>query len=423
VKKTTYLARLADAQLSEMLETFKAVYIAGPKWCGKTSTAERQSKSALYMQDPDTLAANLQVADTKPSLLLKGAQPRLLDEWQVAPVLWDAVRFAVDKSGGERGQYILTGSAAVKDGATLHTGTGRIARMVMRPMSLFESKESNGAVSLKTLFDGISDVEGVASLPIERLAFVLARGGWPEAVTMPEKRALRLVDDYVDATINTDMSKVDDVQRDPVRVRALMRSLARNAATQATIATLRADLRGDEESLSETTVASYLNALAKLYVTEDLPAWNPALRSKTAIRTSPTRHFVDPSVATSVLRVNPDGLLKDFNLFGLLFESLCVRDLRVYAELMDGEVFHYRDKSGLEADAVIQLKDGRWGAVEVKMGRKEVEKAADNLLKLSRHVDDEKMKPPSFLMVLTAGDYAYRREDGVAIVPVGCLKD
>lgn len=423
MKKTTYLTRLADEQLVDMLKTFKAVYIAGPKWCGKTSTAERQAKSALYMQDPDTLSANLRVADTKPSLLLKGAQPRLLDEWQVAPVLWDAVRFAVDKSGGERGQYILTGSAALKDGATLHTGTGRIARMVMRPMSLFESGESNGAVSLKALFDGNTDVEGVASLSIKRLAFVLTRGGWPEAVTMPEERALRLVDDYVDATINTDMSKVDDVQRDPVRVRALMRSLARNVATQATISTLRADLRGDVESLSETTVASYLNALAKLYVTEDLPAWNPALRSKTAVRTSPTRHFVDPSVATSALRLNSDGLLKDFNLFGLLFESLCVRDLRVYAELMDGEVFHYRDKSGLEADAVVQLKDGRWGAVEVKMGKKEVEKAADNLLKLSRHVDADKMNPPSFLMVLTAGDYAYRREDGVVMVPAGCLRN
>ncbi|MDR2201486.1 MAG: DUF4143 domain-containing protein [Clostridiales bacterium] len=415
-----YLPRFADGILKEMLQTFKAVFIAGPKWCGKTSTARRQAKSTLYMQDPDTVKTNLQTADTKPSLLLQGAKPRLLDEWQAAPVLWDAVRFAADKSA-KRGQYILTGSAVVKDGATMHTGTGRIARMVMRPMSLFESKESNGGVSLKALFGAPRDVEGVSELSIERLAFVTARGGWPDAVTLKGERALRQVYDYVEATINSDISKIDDVRRDPVRVRALMRSISRNVSTQATLATIRSDLSGGDEYLSENTVLNYINALSKLYVVEDLPAWNPSVRSKTAVRTSPTRHFVDPSVAAAVLRISPDGLLKDFNTFGLLFESLCVRDIRIYAETLDGEVFHYRDRYGLEADAVIQLKDGRWGAVEVKMGASEVEKGAANLLKLKNTVNTDKMNEPSFLMILTAGSYAYRRPDGVYIVPLGCL--
>ncbi|MDR3215995.1 MAG: DUF4143 domain-containing protein [Clostridiaceae bacterium] len=418
-----YLPRFADTVLSDMLQTFKAIYIAGPKWCGKTSTAERQAKSTLYMQDPDTIKSNLKAADTKPSLLLIGEKPRLLDEWQVAPSLWDAVRFAVDKNS-ERGQYILTGSATVKDGSTMHTGTGRIARMVMRPMSLYESKESSGHVSLKALFESEQDIEGVSSLSIEKLAFVLARGGWPDAVTVKDnRRALNQVYDYVEAVINTDVSKVDEVQRDPERVRALMRSLARNISTQANISTLRADLSGDEESISESTVSSYINAMSKLFVVEDLRAWNPAVRSKTAVRTSPTRHFVDPSIAAAVLRIGPDGLLKDFETFGLLFESLVIRDLRIYSELIDGEIFHYRDKNDLEADAVVQLRDGRWGAVEVKMGSSEIEKAAANLLKLKATVNTEKMNEPSFLMVVTASAYAYRRPDGVYIVPIGCLKN
>jgi predicted AAA+ superfamily ATPase len=421
--KMNYLPRIADNILSDKLKAFGAVYITGSKWCGKTRTAEQQAKSALYMQDPDTINANLKAADTKPSLLLVGEKPRLLDEWQVAPVLWDAVRFAVDKSGGESGQYILTGSAVVQDGKTMHTGTGRIARMVMRTMTLFESRESNGQVSLKALFDNSLDIEGISSLSIEQLAFALARGGWPASIVKSERIALQQVYEYIDATINADVSKIDNIQRDPVRVRSLMRSLARNISTGASLSTLRADMRGEEEQLSEETIASYLNALSKLFVAEDLRAWNPSVRSKTAVRTSPTRHFVDPSIAAAVLRVNPDGMLKDFNTFGLLFESLCVRDLRVYAEAIDGEVFHYRDAYGLEADAVVQLKDGRWGAVEVKMGSKEIEEAAVNLLKLKATVNTEKMNEPSFLMILTASQYAYRRADGVYIVPIGCLKD
>jgi predicted AAA+ superfamily ATPase len=417
-----YLKRIADKVLDTALESSGAVLIEGPKWCGKTRTAEEKAKSILYMQDPDYAASYLKAADTKPSLLLKGETPRLIDEWQMAPVLWDAVRFAVDKRKGA-GQFILTGSAVPMDNAAAHTGTGRISRMMMRPMSLFESMESNGSVSLRGLFDGTADGEGISTLTIEGLAYALSRGGWPESVGEKESAALRRVYNYVEAVINIDVSRVDGVEKNPARVRALMRSLARNVSTMANFSTVRGDIAVDEESISEKTIASYLNALRRIFVVEDLPAWSPAMRSKTTIRTSPKRHFIDPSIAAAVLRVDPEGLLQDFNTFGLLFESLCVRDLRVYAHAIDGEVFHYRDKSGLEADAVVHLKDGRWGAIEVKMGAKEIEAAAENLKTLRDKVNVDKMKEPSFLMVLTGGVIGYRRDDGVYIVPVGCLRE
>ncbi|MCL1887245.1 MAG: DUF4143 domain-containing protein [Betaproteobacteria bacterium] len=426
--KQKYLSRIADKVLNIALEASGAVLIEGPKWCGKTRTAEEKAASTLYMQDPDHTASYLKAADTKPSLLLKGDTPRLIDEWQMAPVLWDAVRFTVDQRG-EAGQFILTGSAVPKDNALQHTGTGRISRMLMRPMSLFESLESNGTISLRSLFDGITDgessasLEAASSLTIEELAIALIRGGWPASIGQKESVALRQVYDYVDAVINLDVSRVDDIQKSPVRVRALMRSLARNVSTTASIATIRGDIAADEENISENTIAAYLNALRRIFVVEDLPAWNPAMRSKTALRTTPKRHFVDPSIAAAVLRANSDSLLQDFNTFGLLFESLCIRDLRVYAQVNDGEVFHYRDKSGLEADAIIHLKDGRWGAVEVKMGAKEIETAAENLKILRDRINLVKMKEPSFLMVLTAGEFGYKRNDGVCIVPIGCLRD
>ena len=340
----------------------------------------------------------------------------------MAPVLWDAVRFAVDERG-EAGQFILTGSAVPTDNAARHTGTGRISRLLMRPMSLFESRESNGDISLRALFDGTAEVDGFSELSIEKLAFVLARGGWPAAIGTRQIVALRQVYDYVDAVINVDVSRVDDIEKNPARVRALMRSLARNVATLATLGTIRNDIAGDEVSISEKTISQYLNALRRIFVVEDLPAWNPALRSKTALRQSPKRHFVDPSIAAAVLRASPERLLGDFNTFGFLFESLCVRDLRVYAQANDGEVFYYQDKSGLEADAVVHLKDGRWGAVEVKMGAGEIDAAAANLLKLRNKINTDKMLEPSFLMVLTGTELAYRREDGVLLVPIGCLRD
>jgi predicted AAA+ superfamily ATPase len=374
------------------------------------------------MQNPDYAASYLKAADTKPSLLLDGAVPRLIDEWQTAPVLWDAVRFAVDQRG-ECGQFILTGSAVPTDNVVQHTGTGRISRMLMRPMSLFESLESNGEISLKALFDGDTDGECASSLTIDGLAVALARGGWPAGVGQKESIALKRVYDYVDAVINIDVSRVDGVEKNPARVRALMRSLARNVSTAASVTTIRNDIAGDEESVSEKTLFSYLNALRRIFVIEDLPAWSPAMRSKTALRSSPKRHFIDPSIAAAVLRATPKNLLQDFNTFGFLFESLCIRDLRVYADAIDGEVFHYRDKNGLEADAIVHLKDGRWAAFEIKMGVKEIETAAENLKKLHEKINTDKMKEPAFLGVLTATDLGYRRHDGVYVLPVGCLRE
>jgi predicted AAA+ superfamily ATPase len=425
--KPKYLPRIADKVLDTALEASGAVLIEGPKWCGKTRTAEEKAASTLYMQDPDNTASYLKTADVKPSLLLDGEAPRLIDEWQMAPVLWDAVRFAIDKRG-ETGQFILIGSAVPKDNVVQHTGTGRISRMLMRPMSLFESMESNGTISLKSLFDGTSNGESKASLTIEGLAYALIRGGWPASIVsseagQKESVALQQVYDYVDAIINIDVSRIDDIEKNPARVRALMRSLARNVSTTANITTIHEDIAAGEETISEKTIAAYLNALRRIFVVEDLPAWNPAMRSKTALRTTPKRHFIDPSIACAVLRANSGSLLHDFNTFGLLFESLCVRDLRVYAQSIDGEVFHYRDKSGLEADVIVHLKDGRWGAIEVKMGAKEIETAAENLITLRHKINTEKMKEPSFLMVLTAAEFGYKRDDGVYITPIGCLRN
>ena len=417
-----YLPRIADKVISTALEATGAVLIEGPKWCGKTRTAEEWANSVIYMQDPDKRDSYQKTADTKPSLLLKGDTPRLIDEWQMAPVLWDAVRFAVDQRQLV-GQFILTGSATPKDNVVAHTGTGRISRIHMRPMSLFESKESNGSISLQELFAGKEDADSISSLSIEALAYAIARGGWPASIGEKERVALRCSYNYVEAVINADISEVDGVEKNPVRVRTLMRSLAQNISTTATLKTIHGDLAGDEEIISEKTISYYLNALRRIFVVEDLPAWSPAMRSKTTIRTASKRHFCDPSIATAVLRATPDSLLQDFNTFGFLFESLCVRDLRIYAQAIDGEVFHYRDRNGLEADAVVHLKDGRWGAIEVKMGAKEIETAAENLKTLRDRVNLDKMQEPSFLMVLTATEFGYRREDGVYIIPIGCLKD
>lgn len=419
-----YLKRIADRVLQERLAASGAVLIEGPKWCGKTRTALENSKSHLFMQDPDKAVSYLKAADTKPSLLLKGDTPRLLDEWQTAPVLWDAVRFMVDQRG-KPGQFILTGSAVPKDNVVQHTGTGRISRLMMRPMSLYESMESNGSVSLKALFDGETEIDNFSTLTIEQIALAIMRGGWPASIGESEKIALRHAIDYVEAVINADVSRVDGIEKNPVRVRALLRSLSRNISTLATIRTIHDDIAmGDaDESISEKTISQYLGALDRIFVTENLPAWNPALRSKTAIRTSPKRQFVDPSIAAAVMRLTPSRLLDDFNYFGFLFESLCDRDLRIYAEAIDGQIFHYRDGSGLEADAVIALNDGRWAAVEVKLGSKEIEDAAVHLLELKDKVNTEKMREPSFLMILTGTEIAYRRDDGVYVVPLGCLKD
>jgi predicted AAA+ superfamily ATPase len=420
--KEAYLSRVCDFELQKALDTMGAVLVEGAKWCGKTSTAANVARSTLFMQDPDHARSYRDMADTKPSLLLKGESPRLIDEWQMSPVLWDAVRFEVDKRG-LTGQFILTGSAVPADNVTAHTGTGRFARILMRPMSLYESRESSGSVSLVDLFDGKHEVEGASGLSVEQIAFALCRGGFPATINKPDAAALRMPVDYVEAIINQDVSRVDGVEKNPNRVRLLLRSLARNIATMASVQTILKDVESTETSLSDKTFAMYYNALRRIFVVEDMPAWSPSLRSKTAIRASPKRHFVDPSIAAAVTRVNPEAVLQDFEYFGFLFEALCARDVRVYAQRNDGDVFHYRDKSGLEADMIVQLRDGRWGAIEVKLGNRQIEQAADNLLKLKEKIDTGKMRDPSFLLVLTGGQFAYRRKDGVLIVPIGCLKN
>ena len=422
-----YKPRLADKTLQRKLKGKGAVLIQGPKWCGKTTTAEQMAKSILYMSKPDDVKSNLIAADINPSKLLEGDIPRLIDEWQIAPKLWDAVRFEVDHRKG-MGQFILTGSAVPPDDDEIfHTGTGRFAWIKMRPMSLFESGESSGEISLKAMFDQPEQIlaENIID-DIDKLAFLICRGGWPGAIDMEDEIALDQAFDYYDAIVNTDISRVDNVKRDSERAKRLMKSYARHQGTQTAYTVLRDDiLANDAENLTEDTVYSYTNALRKIFVIEDMPAWNPNLRSKTAIRTSDTRYFTDPSIATASLGLGPNDLVKDLNKMGLFFETMCIRDLRVYAESIDGEVYHYRDKTGLECDAVIHLRNGSFGLIEIKLGGDHlIEEGAENLKKFSKKIDTSKMKAPSFMMVLTGtGKYAYRREDGVYVVPVGCLKN
>ncbi len=422
MKVKNYLPRVYDGLLTSKLRHSGAVLITGPKWCGKTSTALIASKSVVYMQDPDRSAAYITAADTKPSILLGGDVPHLIDEWQMAPVLWDAVRFAVDQRQ-DVGQFILTGSAVPVDNVTMHTGTGRIARLAMRTMSLYESKESNGSVSLRDLFNGKNPVLEPSNLTIEGISYAICRGGWPASIGLAKADALEVSRDYVDAIIHQDVSRVDGVEKNPKRVQLLLRSLARNVATMATNVTILQDLENEDTTITAPTLDVYLNALRRIFVIEDQPAWLPSMRSKTAIRTRSKRHFTDPSIATAVLRTSPEGLLNDFNTFGFLFESLCTRDMRIYAQANDGEIYHFRNKNGLEADMIIALNDGRWAAVEVKLGNKQIEEAALHLQELTQKVDGEKMGKPSFLMVLTSGEFAYQRKDGVLVVPIGCLKD
>ena len=422
-----YRPRLTDNILASKLKGKGAVLIQGRKWCGKTTTAEQIAKSILYMSKPEDVRANLVAADIQPSKLLEGKTPRLIDEWQIAPKLWDAVRFEVDHRN-KQGQFILTGSAVPPNNDEIfHTGTGRFAWIKMRPMTLFESGESTGEISLKELFKQPKEILAQNKLDnLNKLAFLICRGGWPGALGIEDAIALEQAFDYFDAIVNSDISRVDNVQRDSERAKRLMKSYARHQGTQTANTVIRDDiLANDAESLTEDTVYAYTNALRKIFVIEDMPAWNPNLRSKTAIRTSDTRYFIDPSIATASLGLGPDDLVKDLNTMGLFFETLCVRDLRVYAESLDGQVYHYRDKSGLECDTVIHLRNGSFGLVEIKLGGDTlIEEGVQNLKKFSAKIDTKKMKDPSFLMVLTGtGKFAYRRDDGVYVVPVGCLRD
>lgn len=422
---TEYRPRIADTLLARKLKGKGAVLLEGAKWCGKTTTAEQICRSVLYMSESGKKDQNIQLAHINPRLLLRGDKPRLIDEWQVAPILWDAIRFEADHSK-ELGLFILTGSSVPPDmSEVFHSGTGRFAWVRMRPMSLWESGESTGNVSLRQIFAG-EGISGISNLDLEKIAFITCRGGWPLAIDMEPEIALDQAFDYLTAVERRDIQAVDGVDRDPSRVHRLLRSYSRHQGTQVTNTAIKDDLRENEgDSLDVETIASYIKALKSIFVIEDAEAWNPNLRSKTAIRTSDTRYFTDPSIATAALGIGPADLISDLNTFGLIFETLCMRDLRIYAEALNGNVYHYRDKDGLECDAVVHLRDGRYGLIEIKLGGdKLISEGASNLGKLAQKIDITKMKRPSFLMVLTAtGDYAYQREDGVLVVPIGSLKD
>lgn len=433
-----YKNRVADRLLAEKLEAFGAVLIEGPKYCGKTTLASQQAGSILSMADTDTLGQNLALARTNISRLLAGETPRLIDEWQIAPQFWDAVRNEVDKRN-EDGQFMLTGSAVppkpkkdesgniIEEENIHHTGTGRISRLRLRTMSLWESEDSTGDVSLEELFINPDTVDGVSDIDLDRLAYLTCRGGWPKAVLKKsEKAALAQAFDYYDSVVSNDIKRVDDIDRDEELTKRIMRSYARNQGTQATVGTILADIKSNgDERMSDSTVYSYIKALKEIFVIEDSIAWNPNLRSKTAIRTSDTRYFIDPSIATAALGMGPKDLINDMETFGFIFETLAIRDLRVYADALDGKVYHYRDKNNLECDAVIHLRNGSYGLVEVKIGGTEpIREGAESLKTLSSKIDSTRMKTPSFMMVLTGiGNFAYKRpEDGVLVVPIGCLK-
>lgn len=421
-----YKKRIADNILERKVLGKGAVLIEGPKWCGKTTTAKQLAKSVLDLGDSFVLKQSSQMIGISPKALLEGATPRLIDEWQALPSIWDSIRSEVDKRG-EPSQFILTGSSVLPDAdETIHSGTGRFAHVMMRPMSLYESGESTGSVSLRDLFEGkVADVQ-VNSLEIEDIAYLTCRGGWPWATLISKNVSLDQAFDYVDSVIKHDIQRVDKVKRSSERARLLLRSYARNISQQASYSTIRKDmLSNDASTLDEDTVADYIKALKKLFVIEDLAAWNPNIRSKAAIRTSDTRHFVDPSIGTAALGLGPKDLINDLQSFGLFFEDMAVRDLRVYAEALDGELYHYRDSNGLECDTVLHRRNGSYALLEVKLGGEDkINEGAASMIELANNIDMDKMPAPSFMAVIIGvGKYAYRRKDGVYVIPIGCLKD
>ena len=423
--KFEYRKRIADELLELQLEAAGYVIIEGAKWCGKTTTALQQARSVIYMDDPDRKEEYLYLAQTNVRELLEGKTPHLIDEWQKAPQIWDACRFMVDRSPND-GLFILTGSAEPVDQSLIsHSGTGRVGWVKMRPMSLWESGESSGGISLAALFEGKFDAERAIDHSLRDICFLICRGGWPKALEKSERAALKLSFNYIDTISKREIKEVDEVNRSEANTRRLLRSYARNQASQASKSAIAADMANfDGQKMDENTISSYIKALKKLFVIEDMEAWNPNLRSKAAIRTADTRYFTDPSMATAALGIGPADLMKDLNTLGLFFETLAVRDLRVYAEANDGQVFHYRDNNNLECDAVIHLRNGHYGLVEIKLGGESlINEGAKNLLLLEQKINTDKMYAPSFKMVLTAvGQYAYRRDDGVYVVPIGCLK-
>ena len=419
-----YLPRIADKLLEERLDAKGAVLIEGPKWCGKTTTAKQKAKSFISMDLPDMTKQYQQMAEISPSTLLEGKTPRLIDEWQIAPNIWNAVRYEVDNRD-EFGQFILTGSAVPNEfDNSMHTGIGRISRLLMRPMSLYESKDSSGEVSIRDLFED-KNISAINETSLEKIAFLICRGGWPKAIGLEEKPSLFQAIDYYKSVVSTDISRVDSIKRDTEKAKRLLKSYARHVGSQSSLETIRQDmLVNQEDTFNQVTLYSYLDALRKMFVIEDSPAWNPNLRSKTSIRTTDTRYFSDPSIATAALGIGPKDLLDDLKTMGFLFENLCVRDLRIYTDYLDGTVYHYRDKNDLECDAVIHLRNGSYGLVEIKLGGdKLIEEGAKTLKDLASKIDTENMSKPSFMAVLCAkAPFAYKRNDGVCVIPITTLR-
>lgn len=419
-----YYDRLIDKSFDLALKTAGCVVVEGAKWCGKSTTSKRFAKTIIELQRPNTYKIYKLYSDSGDEALLNGEKPLMFDEWQKIPDLWDYIRAEVDVLGG-KGHFILTGSAKPLENEGRHTGIGRMKKLVMRPMSLFESKESIGSVSLGDLFMDNMQISGKEEKSLNDIAFLVCRGGWPEAVTILDSViALKIAKDYVSSLIETDIVEVDGIRRNASRARAILKAYARNISTPAKLQTLQKDMQTNNETIDVRTIESYINALKKLFILEDIEAWSPRLRSKAILRTADTRQFTCPSIAASVLDANPTDLINDLNTFGLLFESMCIRDLRIYAESLDGKVYNYRDSRGLEADAIIHLDNGKWGAIEIKLGGEEaIDKAAKSLMALKESVDLDVMKQPIFLMVISATGYAYKRTDGVLVVPIGCLKN
>lgn len=417
-----YLPRVVDSEIDELMEIMGAVLIEGCKWCGKSTTGSYHAKSIIEFQNPDRKQEYDEIKNTKPSLFLNGEKPRMLDEWQMYPVVWDSIRTDVDHSG-LKGQYILTGSAKPSEGKTMHTGTGRISRVLMRPMSLFESGESTGEVSFSDILEG-KDISGASKLSLEALSSVIVRGGWPASIKVKSDAQYRFAKEYVKSLMHEEVKKVDGVERNPEKMQNVLRSLARNISTQVSNSTLENDVKNNfDNDISRPTLTDYLNTLEKLFVIEDVNATNLNFRSKYALRTRPKKYFVDPSIATAILDIKPKDLMTDLKTFGFMFESLCMRDLKIYTQSYGGDITFYRDEKDFEIDAIFRTSSGKWGAIEIKLGAGYIDEAANNLLKFKERVDVEKCGEPSFLLVLTGTEYSYKRDDGVYVVSIGTLKN
>ena len=417
-----YLPRVVDKEIDEIMEIMGAVLIEGCKWCGKSTTGLHHAKSVIEFQNPDKKQEYEEINYTKPSLFLEGEKPLMLDEWQMYPVVWDAIRSDVDHSG-LKGQYILTGSAKPKEDDIMHTGTGRISRVSMRPMSLYESGESTGEVSFKDILEG-KDIKGISKLSLEDLASVIVRGGWPAAININSDAKYRIAKEYVKSLIHEEVRKVDNVERNHEKMQNVLRSLARNISTHVSTSTIEDDVKNIfDNDISRPTLNDYINTLEKLFVIENVPATNLNLRSKYALRTRPKKYFVDPSIGTAILEISPADLIKDLKTFGFMFESLCIRDLKIYTQIYGSEISFYRDEKDFEVDAIIRTPNGKWGAIEIKLGAGYINEAANNLLKFKEKIDIKKCGEPAFLMVLTGASYSYKREDGIYVVSIGTLKD